>query len=98
MITLLILVLSQPVFGPMEPVYYDGDSLDAGLGSAPCLVDWNDNGLIDILVGTRAPYLPLLPYAAGGIYYLPNTGTPEIPVFETLGILEADGWPITHST
>ncbi len=96
MITLVILLLSQPVFGPAEPLYFNGDSLDAGLGSAPCLVDWNGDGLTDILIGTRAPYTPLVPYTDGGIYYLPNTGTPENPLFETVGVLEADGAPIVY--
>lgn len=98
MFSLVIALLAQPVFGPVEQVYFNGDSLDSGFGSAPCLVDWNGDGLTDILMGTRMPYSPFVPYALGGVYYMPNSGTPEAPQFKTITILEADGEPISQGT
>ena len=98
MFTIMLILLSQPVFGPFDQFTFMGEPLDTGLGSAPCLVDWNGDGLIDILVGTRTPYSPLSPYVDGGIYYLPNTGTPDSPLYETVAVLEADGTPISHSS
>ncbi|MCK5843014.1 MAG: FG-GAP repeat protein [Candidatus Sabulitectum sp.] len=97
MFTVLLILLSQPVFGPFEQFTFMGEPLDAGLGSAPCLVDWNGDGLMDILVGTREPYSPF-PYVDGGIYYLPNTGTPDTPLYETVTALEADGIPISQNS
>ncbi|MCK5785744.1 MAG: hypothetical protein KAH54_04190 [Candidatus Sabulitectum sp.] len=98
MFTLILVLLSQPLFGPFEQFTFMGEPMDTGLGSAPCLVDWNGDGLTDILVGTRDPYSPLLPDVDGGIFYLPNTGTPDTPLYETVAVLEADGAPITHSS
>ncbi|MCK5036188.1 MAG: hypothetical protein KAS73_09875 [Candidatus Sabulitectum sp.] len=98
MFTVLLILLSQPVFGPFEQFTFMGEPLDTGLGSAPCLVDWNGDGLMDILVGTRSSLSPILPYVDGGIYYLPNTGTPDTPLYETVAALEADGIPISHNS
>ena len=98
MFTLIITLLAQPVFGPLEQVYFNGVPLDSGFGSAPCLVDWNGDGLTDILLGTRMPYEPLAPYVVGAVYYLPNTGTPDSPLFEAAAILRSDGEPIAYGT
>ena len=96
--SLIVTLLAQPVFGPLELVYFNEIPLDSGFGSAPYLVDWNGDGLTDILLGTRMPYEPLSPYVLGGVYYLPNTGTPDSPLFEAAAVLLADGKPINHGT
>jgi len=98
MFTVLLILLSQSVFGPFEQFIFMGEPMDTGMGAAPCLVDWNEDGLIDIIVGTRNPFSPLFPYVDGGIYYLPNTGTPTTPLYESIAALEADGTPISHNS
>ena len=98
MFTLIIALLAQPVFGPLEEVYFNGVPLDSGFGSAPCLVDWNGDGLTDMLLGTRMPHPPLYPNDVGAVYYFPNTGTPDSPLFEAAAILQAEGEPIAFGT
>ena len=50
--------------------------------SAPCVVDWNEDGKKDLLVGC---------FYSGNIYLYLNSGQNNVPVFTYGTILEADG-------
>ena len=90
-------ILAQPVFGPREIIEYQGSPLDMGLGSAPCVVDWNGDGLQDLIMGTRTCFTPFSG-PCGIVLYIPNTGTSVQPVFDSYVALEAGGVPIAHGT
>lgn len=57
------------------------DMIDLGKGSDPCFVDYNQDGLMDIVVGTTGYYVPL-----GGadprLFLFLNVGNPSTPIFE----------------
>ena len=58
----------------------------ASYGSWPTMMDWDDDGDLDMLIGTFA----------GEIYLRKNIGTREQPVYHTVGEkVEADGQPLT---
>jgi len=68
-----------------EPKFYlyAGDSLivpgslsgvDTNYTSVPCIVDWNEDGKKDMLVGS---------FYNGNVYLYINTGEDDSPVFET---------------
>ena len=51
-------------------------------GVIPCVGDWDNDGVKDLLVGT---------YYNGNVYYYHNTGTNANPVFPSRTMLQADG-------
>jgi hypothetical protein len=70
-----------------------GSPIDAGYDSSPLSVDWNGDGIRDLLVGAEK----------GCILHFQNIGTDESPVFKFAGFVEADGkmlltpnWPIAE--
>lgn len=99
MITLVITItfLTQVFFGPREPVIFDGNMLDTGIGSAPVMYDWNGDGKEDLLVGTRQLYTPFYG-PPGAVVYMPDNSATSSPLFNSWTIIEADGSPITHSS
>jgi len=52
--------------------------MDVGYNSAPCVTDWNGDGLPDLVVG-RVEGVP------GGLYLFTNTGAPGSPSFPAFG-------------
>jgi len=54
-------------------ILYPLDQYDAGQNSAPCIVDIDNNGVLDLLVGS----------SGGEVKLLRNTGTNAAPVYET---------------
>jgi hypothetical protein len=64
---------ADPVFDSYLVLVAAGKPLDVGQGSAPFIVDWNNDGVRDMLVGE---YL-------GRVYLLINTGTNKDPLFPT---------------
>lgn len=54
--------------------------------SVPCVVDWNEDGKKDLLVGC---------FYYGNVYLFINSGTDAVPVFTTGTKLEADGQEIS---
>ena len=77
-----------PTFSPSEFIYWGTGQIiqTEKNGVIPNVGDWNGDGMKDILVGV---------YQSGNIYYYPNTGTNENPVFPSRSLLEADNRPIT---
>ena len=64
----------------------NGSIVDVGYYASPCVVDWDLDGLKDIILGQ---------YAYGSIYFYKNVGTNNAPVFDVAVQLYADGSPIT---
>ncbi|PIE51685.1 hypothetical protein CSA37_03945 [Candidatus Fermentibacteria bacterium] len=70
---LIPLVLLQMVeFTYQGIVLYQGERLDVGSFAAPLMVDWDGDGIQDLLAGQ---------YDDGRIRFFPNSGTNEAPVF-----------------
>jgi len=62
---------ADPVFNSFGVIVAAGKPLDVGQGSVPYIVDWNNDGTRDLLVGEWY----------GRIYLLINTGTNADPIF-----------------
>jgi hypothetical protein len=62
---------SESVFNTFFNLQVDGMDFDIGTRAAPRIVDWNHDGLKDILVGEVEGY----------VYFLKNAGTNEVPIF-----------------
>ena len=80
-----------PVFSPSEYIYWvTGQIIQAeNTGVIPNVGDWNGDGLKDILVGV---------YQSGNIFFYPNSGTNEEPVFTSRSMLYAGASPIAMSS
>jgi hypothetical protein len=61
----------NPAFSGYTLLQVAGSNFDAGSYSAICITDWNNDGLIDVLCGD----------SSGGVWLLPNSGTPTSPLF-----------------
>lgn len=75
----------QPDFQGPELVMADGQPLKVPWSAAPLLVDWNSDGLTDLIVGQEPQ---------GILHYYQNVGQPGAPVFAHRGTLQADGQEI----
>lgn len=84
----------QPKFDRRQ-IIYDADEkpIDAGYDSSPLSIDWNNDGVRDLLIGAEK----------GCILYFRNSGNNKTPVFKFGGFVEADGkmlltpnWPIAE--
>lgn len=62
-----------------------GTRLNAGLHAAPEVVDWNNDGKKDLLVGV---------FTNGEIWYFENQGTDASPSFNGHQIIYSSGTPI----
>ncbi len=62
----------------------DGTPIDVGWSSAPELVDWDGDGLLDLIVGAEKE----------SIVFFKNVGDRHHPVFKLIGPLQADGKPL----
>lgn len=72
---------------PAEYVYANGTPLDPGTHAIPCVSDWNNNGLKDLIVGYRTEDKVAL--------YL-NRATDLQPVFTSFENIQAAGEDIHH--
>jgi hypothetical protein len=64
---------ANPVFSGYSLLLVGGSTFDAGDYSAICLADWDNNGLIDLIVGD----------SSGKVWLLINSGTAGNPVFNS---------------
>jgi hypothetical protein len=72
-----------PVFEPEYSLTWDGGVINTdNRGAVPNVVDWNGDGIKDLLVGH---------YYYGNVYYFQNYGTNASPVFHDRAKLQADG-------
>jgi len=80
----------------MEYIKYQGSTMDIGGLSDPFVVDWDGDGLQDLIVGQyydhQAP-----PEDHGKIRFFPNQGTSTTPIYNTFDYIEADGVDIICS-
>ena len=63
-----------------------GTIIDVGYYAAPCVVDWDGDGLKDLVLGQ---------FSSGNIRFYKNEGTNASPVFNSYSMIQADGSPIT---
>jgi hypothetical protein len=68
----------------------NGTTIDAGNNSAPVIVDWNEDGLLDLILGREST-------SPGSIRLYLNSGTPENHVFTTYTWIQSSGTNITWS-
>lgn len=79
---------STPIFGPYSWIDATGGRIDVGYYGAPCIVDWNEDGLKDLVLGQ---------FASGKIRFYPNSGSNDSPVFTGYSFIKSDGVDITLS-
>ena len=86
---LLLLVLATallaqvPDYEDYSYVYADGARIDLPIGHAsPLVMDWNDDGLKDLLIGR---------YQSGNIMLYSNSGTNDSPILAYSGLMQAGG-------
>ncbi len=61
----------------------DGTAIDVGSNSAPVVVDWNNDGLLDLLIANEA--------TNQGIRLYLNSGTISVPVLTTWTYIQSNG-------
>ena len=97
-VTLIICVLPSmaepPAFGSMSYIQCDGDSIDIGFFSDPVFVDWDGDGLKDLIVGQ---YFDEAVSNYGKMRFYKNTGTGADPSFDSWIYIQADGADIECS-
>lgn len=85
-ISLLFLtaVGASGTFSFAAPYYLQcaGSTIDVGYYASPCVVDWDGDGLKDLITGQ---------FSYGRIRFYKNEGTNENPIFNTFSYLQADG-------
>ncbi len=82
-----------PEFEPKSYIYAGGQVIDPGsmsgfdnYFSVPCVVDWNNDGKKDLLVGS---------FYYGNIYLYLNSGDNNSPVFDTeVKLTDSNGYDI----
>jgi len=79
-------VASPPLYQNGVFVQAGGTDIDVGYYGSPCVVDWNGDGLKDLIMGI---------FSYGNIYVYLNSGTNAAPVFTTYTVLAADGVTIS---
>jgi len=62
----------------------EGTPIDVGWSAAPEIVDWDGDGLLDLIVGAEKE----------SILFYKNVGDKHHPVFRLMGPLQADGKPL----
>ncbi len=87
----LLLLTAMAVSSPFTfdtPYYLQcaGTTIDVQYYGAPCVVDWDGDGLKDLITGQ---------FYYGNIRFYKNEGTNESPVFNSFAYLQADGANIT---
>jgi hypothetical protein len=64
--------------------------IDVGTNSGPFIVDWNEDGLLDMIVGREST-------AGGSVWLYLNSGTVGNPVWTTYTAVNVGGSPIAYS-
>ncbi len=77
-----------PVIEPGVYIYDGNLPIEVDRHSSPCVVDWNNDGAKDLVVGQ---------FGYGYITLFLNRGSDVNPVFEGGELIESNGTPITTS-
>ena len=72
-----------PRFQLQKKDYIVGETIDLGTGANPALVETNNDGLMDLVVGNGGSYLPFNERNAQITLYR-NVGTPSLPSFQLI--------------
>jgi len=75
-----------PSYGPPVMLWAGGSQVDVGYYGAPCVTDWDGDGVQDLILGV---------FSYGNIRFYGNSNTNDSPVFTTFENLKADATPIT---
>jgi hypothetical protein len=75
-----------PSYGPQVILWAGGSQVDVGYYAAPCVTDWDGDGVQDLILGV---------FSYGNIRFYGNSSTNDSPVFTTFENIKADGSPIT---
>ncbi|MBD3277296.1 MAG: hypothetical protein GF388_03265 [Candidatus Aegiribacteria sp.] len=74
-----------------DPFFVQASGTDlvvSGSVPDPCVVDWDGDGLKDLVIGQ---------FSSGKVRFYPNSGTNAAPVFTSFSYLQAGGSDITMS-
>jgi hypothetical protein len=81
-------IAGAPDLDPGVYIYDGGSPLQVAVMSAPTVIDWNNDGKKDLLVGQ---------FTSGNIVLFLNQGTDANPVFSGSTLVESSGVPISTS-
>jgi hypothetical protein len=87
LLPLTVVFADLPTFS--DPFFVQANGIDLVVTASipdPCVVDWDGDGLKDLVIGQ---------FSLGKIRFYPNSGTNEVPVFTTYTFLQAGGVDIT---
>jgi hypothetical protein len=77
------LFAAPPMYNDFVYIEASGNPITVSGGHAdPCVVDWDGDGLKDLILGE---------FTYGRIRFYPNSGTNNNPYFTTFSYLESDG-------
>lgn len=79
------LVFSLPEYAAGEKIQVGTAAIDVDSYSVPALVDWNSDGVLDLIVGEKTAS------GAGKVRVYLNTGSAEAPVFEAFFYAQQEG-------
>lgn len=81
---------SNMVFELQDDVFFTGEMVDVGRRSTPTVVDYNGDGLLDIVIGHAGPYVNVLDPNAetdgdlASLFLYENVGTATEPAFRLM--------------
>ena len=84
----LLALAGVPSFLEPVKIQADGTDIEVNLMADPFMIDWDADGVTDLLVGQ---------YVSGKVSFYKNTGTNQNPVFSFSNYLQADGSDISVS-
>ncbi|MCK5063873.1 MAG: hypothetical protein KAQ97_01250 [Candidatus Fermentibacteraceae bacterium] len=77
-----IVMATAPQFGPFSWIEDNGGRIDVGNFGAPCIVDWDGDGLKDLVLGE---------FILGRIRFYANSNSNDSPVFTNFSYVQSDG-------
>jgi hypothetical protein len=81
-----VLYADAPGFHPGVGLYDGANLIDVGDSAAPVVIDWNNDGKKDLVVGAAA--------GGGDVRLYLNQNTDDDPVFNGYSMIESNGVPI----